>query len=166
MLDLILGGVLMLIVFALALLDLNVAMREYAKLGIADEELVKMNAKGSKAYWQRVVDILFFLLIAVLVQSFAIRFNVNPNALGTAYPQIILYSALALAPFGLGYIWTLLPPGRKGMIDAVLAKLGKAEVTRGSRLHVMLWRPWLGAFYFLFYFVVLFSIYLSLRGQP
>ena len=164
MLILIPASAVILAVFGLALLDLRNAIGEYARLGIADEELVKMNARGSKAYWQRIADIIFFLLVAVLVQSFAIRFNAAPNALATVYPRIIFYSALSLAPFGLGYIWTLLPAGRRGMIDAVLARLGKSEETRASRLHLLLWRPWRGVFYFIYYLMVLFSVYLSIRG--
>lgn len=164
MIDLALGVAVIFVVFGFALLDLRFAMKEYARLGIADEELEKMNARGSKAYWQRIADILFFLLLAFLVQSFAMRFGQNTCSLTTSYLRILLYSAFSLVPFGLGYIWTLLPPGRKGMIDAVLVRLGKAENTSASRLHVLLWRPWLGGFYFLYYFVVLFSVYLAIRG--
>ncbi len=164
MLDLALGVAVILVVFGLALLDMRFAMKEYARLGFADEELEKMNARGSKAYWQRIVDILFFLLLAFLVQSFATRFGQNTCPLTTSYPRILLYSALSLAPFGAGYVWTLLPPGRRGMLDAVLAKLEKAEQTRASRLHTLLWRPWLGVFYFIYYLIVLFSVYLAIRG--
>jgi hypothetical protein len=164
MIDLALGVTLIVVVFGLALLDLRFAIREYAKLGIADEELEKMNAKGSKAYWQRIVDIFFFLLLAFLIQSFASKFIQKTCPFISAYSRILFYSALSLAPFGAGYIWTMLPPGRKGMLDAVLARLGKADETSASRLHRLLWRPWLGVLYFIYYLLVLLSAYLAIRG--
>jgi hypothetical protein len=157
------GAALIVFIFCLGLFNLWITLKGYSRIGFSDEELVKMEAKGVKAYWSRTVDILFFLLIAVLIQSFTLRFGSSVCPLKSSYARTILYSGLAMIPFALGYIWTMLPYGRKGLMDAVLFKLEKAEETADAKIHKIIWRPWTGIVYILFYLAVVFFSYLSLR---
>lgn len=160
------GAALIVFVFCLGLFNLRITLKGYSKIGLSDEELIKLEAKGVKAYWSRTVDILFFLLIALLIQSFTLRFGSSVCPLKGTYARTILYAGLAMIPFALGYIWTMLPYGKKGLMDAVLFKLDKIEETYNAKVHRIIWRPWIGIVYILFFILVIFFSYLSLRVNP
>lgn len=158
--------VVFLAVVGLAFADLVVKKRHFVQARLSDDILKKIGSKGARGYVERGFDVLFFALMVMVAQVGANRLlqGVCPAKIG--YIRSVFFGSLALIPFGLGYLWALTPTGVEGGVDAVLFKLGKKkEETPKARLHRIIWRPWTGIVYILYYLVGLLLVYLSIAPQ-
>lgn len=164
MLELILAIIITVVVMALGLADLALMRKRYAELELSETQLKKLGGKGFGGYLERGLDILFFALLVVILQMLLNRFASGVCPVSTTYGHSFFVAALAIIPFGLGYVWTILPKGRQGALDAVAFKTGNTdEETPGARLHRILWRPWLGVFYIAYYVIALLAIFVFFR---
>ena len=77
--------------------------------------------------------------------------------------DMIYLAGLSIIPIGAGYMWTILPSGRKGAVEADLAKVGLKEKTRLARIHLLLMRPFIGLCYISYIIVAAMLIYNSFK---
>jgi len=162
MIELLIAAGILLFVLGLSLADLNLRRRHYAELDLTLKEAKKIGARGAGGYLDRVFDVVFVLLLATLVQVPLGNYLKGACPLRISYYRIVFIGALSIIPFGLGYLWNVLPAGRTGAIEADLARIGKQKKTKAARLHHILWRPWVGLFYIVYYLWAAVLIYLSL----
>lgn len=161
--QLITGILIVLAVIGLGLVQHYLASKQLAARGVDAEKLKKKLGKKRQNYLDRVLDILFFLLIVFLAQALIQRFGSAACPLSESYARMIMFGGLALIPFGLGYIWSMLPRGLQGTVEAVLFQAGKlTEETRAAKLHRTLWRPWTGVVFILFYLWGAACVYMGL----
>lgn len=164
MLELIFAIIITAAVLALGFADLALMRRRYAELELSEAQLKKVGGKGFGGFLERALDVLFFALLVIIVQVLLSRFASNVCPAPFTYAHGWFVAALSIIPFGLGYVWTILPKGRQGALDAVAYKMGKTEEeTPGARLHRILWRPWLGVFYIAYYVIALLAIFVFFR---
>ncbi len=148
MLNLLLAIVVFLVVFGISVWEFFVRKAGLQAYKFTAEDIKKAKVQG---VIDRGFDLLFCVFLIAAAQILIVRINGGACPLRSSFGKLVLKGTVAIIPVALGYLWMLLPLGRQGALEAALSKTAKAAPSKLSRLHNLLWYPWLGVVYIAVY---------------